>query len=97
MLAVITKMDQMKKDKAEAVDDRIKKIQGAVGCKGANEKLFKMILYCSDVMGAEEKGTTKVKRVQYIDEQLCALWQKILDPSYRGFDRAKNEKSCILS
>ena len=73
----------MQKD-PERLAERKGSIQDQLGCKGADEKVFQMVLYCSAVMNrSEDLGTVEMCRVKEIDKRLCALWRKILDPSYR--------------
>ena len=72
----------------DKLGERVKTIQEQIGLKGADEKVFQMVLYCSEVMPKfEELGTTEMRRVEEIDKRLCALWRKMLDKSYRNITR----------
>ena len=73
----------------ELLQTRIKEILGGTGTEGAREKVFQMVLYCSDIMvESKETGTTEMKRVKEIDRRLCALWRRILDPAYQILHRS---------
>ena len=47
------------------------------------ERLAKLTLYCTDVHeNSDMKHKTKFQRIHALDEPLCELWDKLLNPLY---------------